>query len=72
MFNVSKIIEVMWVDKQRASTVYICKWWANDKAVWPPYTSWHFKTAKAVLLQVHRILVYNDERSAWERCVAGA
>jgi len=26
-----------------------------------------FKTAKAVLLQVHRILVYNDERRAWER-----
>ena len=30
----------------------------------PPYTSWHFKTAKAVLLQTHRILVYNKESSA--------
>ena len=55
------------MDKQRASTVYIGKGWANDKAVCPPYTFWRFKTAKAVLLQVHRILVYNDEYSAWER-----
>ena len=46
--------------------VYIGKWWANDKAVCPPYTSWS-KTAEAVLLQAHRILVYNDERRAWER-----
>ena len=30
-------------------------------------TDQRFKTAKAVLLQVHRILVYNDEHSAWER-----
>ena len=33
----------------------------------PPYTSWRFKTAEAVLLQAHRALVYNDERGAWQR-----
>ena len=32
-----------------------------------PTLSLRVKTAKAVLLQVHRILVYNDERSVWER-----
>jgi len=30
-------------------------------------TDQRFKTAKAVLLQVHKILVYNDEHTAWKR-----
>ena len=35
----------------------------------PPYTSWRFKTAEAVLLQAHSIRVYNDERGAWQRYI---
>ena len=33
-------------------------------SAYPPYRSWPFKTAVAVLLQAHRILVYTDERRA--------
>jgi len=57
------------VDKQRPSTVYIGKGWANGKVVYPLCTSQRFKAAEAVLLQGYRILVYNDERSAWERYI---
>ena len=30
-----------------------------------------FKTAEAVLIQAHRIFVYNDERRAWQRYLVG-
>ena len=30
-----------------------------------------FKTAEAVLIQAHRIFVYNDERRSWQRYLVG-
>ena len=54
--SLPKVNQLCRVDKQRASIVYIGKCWANDKAVYPHYLSWRFKTAEAVLLQVPRKL----------------